>query len=397
MTITSSICCKILIGAAVIFGLNSHPVRSQENPTYNVARSAIGTNLFYLDSQGTLTSAATQAIKSPAVLVGDDEVISYNLPAGKSLMVVELPAESPVKYVTFFNDSLQGTTSLSWARSRADADSGKWQQGPEQLSNQNGPVTLPLPSGTTIQFLRLAFDVTRGGRISGLGIAGFYPNAPAPGPENLIRSETPDQPLTSVVSFGSSASIIATTPIQQSAVETMIDDLVDTHVDLAPSNRHRAVLIDLGEAREVQQISTLTQNSPGDARVYFVADPDKILPALGNPAQGSGITPVIMNNFDPAQLGDDIPFINLPARPGQSGVSLPIQARMTRYALFVWPPGANPIRVFELNLLGQYEWTWNRDNLSSPAEGPQIQPGQFSPNLGSINPPDILSNVPLSP
>ncbi|GAB4246426.1 MAG: hypothetical protein OHK005_12220 [Candidatus Methylacidiphilales bacterium] len=365
-------------------------------PTYNIARSAVGTTLFYLDPQGSPLGVPTHVLQTPTVLVGDDEVLSYELRSGRSLMVIELPASAPARYLTFFNFDARGEATASWASTRSDADAGRWTSVPKIAFDSQGPTTIPLPEAQTFQFLRIQFDITQPGRISGLGIAGHYPNAAAPSPTNLVKKDDPELPLSNVVSYGSLSSVIGTSPIVGQNVETMIDDLTDTFTDLNPSRNPRAVLIDLGEAREIRQVSVLADSPPGNVKVFFLSDPETLAATIGSPAQGSSTTPIVLSSIDLPRLEREIPFITLPLQPGQNGVTLPIQPRTGRFALLVWPPGTEKIRIYEINLLGRYEWAWDIDRPGAPAEGFQIPPGAFSPPVPGTPPPN-LTNTPLSP
>lgn len=369
--------------------------QSADQPIYNLARAATGTTLFYLDREGTPTTPV-DALQGPSVLVHDNEALAYDIRPGRAIMVVELPSAAPAHSLTFFNFGASGQATPAWAATRADADAGRWITGPAISFSQVGPVSAPLPPKTKLQFMRIQFNIERPGRISGLGIAGHYPDAPAPSPSNLVRSTNEQDPLTNVVSYGSTSSVIGVTPTRGQAPELMIDDLTDTYTELAPSTSPRAVFLDLGAAREIRQISILADSPPGDVKAFFIGNPDAVISSLGNPAQGSANPPIILTNLDLPALERDLPFVTLPMRQGQPGVNLTIQPRTSRFALFVWPPGTETIRIYELNLLGPYLWLW-RPDPSPPGEAFQVPPVAFSPPAPGASPPPAVGGTPLSP
>ncbi len=382
---------------------------SSQEMNYNVARPALGSQLFFTnDEVMSIAGTGHVAVVTPDSMVSDDKTLRYRLPEGRSLAVLDLVDDANIEHFTFFNHGAAGTFTVAIAYDSKSAEDGKWQTlvRDEEFFRQ-GPVTVPFPDAPIkARLVRVIFQATTPGEVGGLGVSGQFVGA-SPRGSDLIYIDEQEEVLSSVTSPGSEARVVAVSGTMDSMADLMIDDLVDTYYDLPASDKPAAVLLDLGEFRQIERVSVLANGPPGEVDVYFLNEATSLIPdgeatapnraslggtGWGAPALMLGTVAVQTIIIDPANISEEWPSVTVMLPVGEQGAGTNFEPRNTRYVLFVWRnPGLT--RVYELCVMGRYRWDWE-GGRPIPAEGPGVQPGSFSPPLSPpvFPDPSALSN-----
>jgi len=346
----------------------------------NVARESMGTRLF---EEGDL-----ERVGNARRLADDNRVDRTILPEGSSLLLLDLPGEALVDGFSFFNYGATGRVSASFAADERAVRAGKWEQGAQNLPFTGiGPVSIPAPRGNA-RFIRLEFQATESGEVGGLSVAGqFIRNNPASRLELREAPETADEPVALTgLGLPSTITFIGTTSPDKFH---MIDGVVDTEFVIDNPGSGNVAIIDLGEERRITTTSMLAAPFPAESEVYFYQTFDELADSLGiSVSMGSESfdatdAQFAMVNLNTAFGPDSFRNAREGARfeefaDGESGqFRIDVEARFVAVRF----PADLPVTVYEISVLGPYQW------IERPRDGiePQL-PLVLKPNLPFVRP-----------
>ncbi len=132
-------------------------------PAADLARADHGVRL---EVQGANADAAQ-------VLIGKDATAAYALPTGTTSMILTLPKSEVVNHFDFVTGGAAGKVTVAVANTKLAFDSADWR---EVVGGQafNGSQLIPCDLGSVdARFVKLSFDATMAGKISGFNLFGL--------------------------------------------------------------------------------------------------------------------------------------------------------------------------------------------------------------------------------
>lgn len=411
----------------------------QENPEldpdYNVARSSWGSGLLYINDVVIESDSPDPLLNDKIDLINDDETLTSNVPEGRSVFLVSLKDSSIVNSFRFYNFDAEGAL-MAYVRTASSADEvAPWIPVSDTVTYDSpGPVVVWFNQEIEAELVRIVFDTSKTGLISGFGIAGSFFRGVSPKQTQLVRQTqaTDNQAMTNVLSPSSGAQVIGTSQALAPSSKAMIDDLVETTHVFSETDPEPLALFDLGEPREIERVSVLIDSpAPSTMEVYFLEDLDEINGVVEQP-----VALIEKLKHSPLLASKSISaWIPLAAQAGPSfinGISVPDaffndrtpnviaefeagsrRARanvggssFARYVLIRWvyedglPPEFGGLVINELNFLGRYVWYYEGEDIGSPDESPgnelSINTSSQTPPGGG-NPPQLPPPPPLPP
>jgi len=435
-----------VLGVALVFGtvcladLPAQIINAEETqPDFNVARSALGSGLLYISDVVIETEEPSDLLNEKVDLIHDDETLTAELPEDRSLFIVRLKDASFVDSFRFYNFEAAGTvtayvqplpeTPLSENSTEGMAASEQWIQVSDPVEfSEPGAVAVWFNEKLESQLVRIVFETTRPGLISGFGVAGTFFRGADPSQVKLVRQvqATDRQDLTNVLSFGSGARVVAVSGGMAPSDKAMIDDLVETTHVYSETDPTPMALFDLEEPREIERVTVLIDSpAPTRMEMYFLDTLDDLefreepgrtaasfvttgpaLASLNGPlavgGQFSGAAGFFTSFTVPDSFFDNnIPSVVAEFEAGERKARADVgSSSFARWVLVRWvyqngiPPEFGGLVVNELNLLGRYTWFYEDEGPEPPAEGPDaITTFPIDFDL-SIDPPQV---PPVSP
>jgi len=376
----SAISNKLTAISLLMAGLLIGPYLFAQPGIKNVARESMGTRLF---EEGDL-----ERVGNARRLADDNRIDRTMLPEGSSLVLLDLPGEALIDGFSFFNYGATGRVSASFASDEAAARAGNWEQGAQNLPFVGiGPVSIPAPRANA-RFIRLEFQATESGEIGGLSVAGqFMRNNPVHRLELREAPETADEPVALTgLGLPSTITFIGTTNPDQFH---MIDGVVDTEFVIDDPNNGNVAIIDLGEERRITTVSMLASLFPSQSDVFFYGTLEELADSLGiSRSFGSESFDATDAQFAMVSLNSSInrdSFQN--AREGAQfqefadGESGQFQIDVEARYVVVRFPVDQPLTVYEISILGPYQWVERPRDIGNP----QL-PLVIKPNLPFVRP-----------
>lgn len=377
------------------------------NPVYNVARSSWGSGLLYISDIVLESESPDPLLNDKVDLIHDDETLSSDLPEGRSVFLVSLKDSSIVSSFRFYNFEASGAVMAYVRTTSSENNDAPWIPVSDTVTyDEPGPVVLWFNQEIEASLVRIVFDTSNPGHISGFGVAGTFFRGVSPKQTQLVRQTqtTDNQAMTNVLSPSSGAQVIGASDGMAPSSKAMIDDLVETAHVFSETDPEPIALFDLGQPREIERVSVLINSPhPSTMEVYFLDDLDEIQGL--EPEQPTALfkglrhSPLLASNtaaawiplaaqFGPAAFvnGLSVPKDFFDNRDPNVVAVFDAGSRRARadvggtsfaqYVLVRWvyadgiPPEFSGLVINELNFLGRYVWYYEGEDIGSPDESP---------------------------
>jgi hypothetical protein len=256
------------------------PLTVEQAPAYpqNLARYDLGAQVEAAPGKPTasirLSSTSRDTNTADATVLCNDPTIEYALPAGKTTLLVSLSRIENIDIISFLNSGTKGNLTIAAASAKLSADSVQWRK----ISQQDLTVdSLKVKVGPTeAKYVRLTFDVTEPGRISGLGVystaavSDFTMSRPR---KIAVADKSKSLGLVSynLTDLHAQARMLYVSSgddIKQA--NNMIDEQPATSYSFAASDVAPATVVDLGKPTPLRRISAIYSTRPGTVSFYVL-------------------------------------------------------------------------------------------------------------------------------
>ncbi|MEM6823339.1 MAG: hypothetical protein AAF558_15530 [Verrucomicrobiota bacterium] len=399
------------------------------NPDFNVSRATMGTGLLYISDVVMESDNPDPLLNEKIHLIHDDETLTSELPDGRSLFIIRLKDASNVNSFRFYNFGAEGAVTAYVRTTDSETDDVPWIPVSDTVTfGEPGPVVAWFNLEVEAKLVRIVFDCSTPGLISGFGVAGTFFSGADPTRARLVRKTqtTDNQFLTNVLSFGSDARVMGSSPSMAPSERAMIDDLVETSHVFSETEDQPVALIDMGEPREIDRVTVLIDSEePSVMELYFMDNVDEFLPPGPQPTalrrlleQGpklasvgnwfpliAQIQPTFIQEVSvpPSFFDDNTPNVTVEFDTGERRARASTGGTtFAQYVLVRWiysdgiPPDFGGLVVNELNFLGKYTWFYE-DDPEPPAERPENELIFLDikvPSSGTNNPPNVSAVTP---
>lgn len=146
------------------------------NSAKNLARMNCGAKIECItpDGREATIATATDQNEGAAALIMDDDTLSCPLQEGETTFIITLPTTSLVDRFTFLNEnaSARGELKIAVSNYQLPAASSKWVSVDGGITITNKRVFNVSMLGVEARYVKLSFNVEKGGRIASLGLYG---------------------------------------------------------------------------------------------------------------------------------------------------------------------------------------------------------------------------------
>lgn len=255
------------------------PLTVEQAPAYpeNVARYHLGAAVSALPQKGAanlvLSSNGEDRNTSEAALLCDDPTTGYQLPAGKSSILVSLASIENIQSVSLLNDGAKGDLSIAVSNADVPANSPEWRELDTQKMT-DGPVVAKVGPGEA-KYLRLSFNVTEPGRIAAFGVFATPAVSDFTMPRAHKGSFENDSPSFALINYNytdlhARARALYASSGDLKQANKMIDDQSASAYEFAQGDATPTAVIDLGRERSLTRISAIYANQPGSVDFYVL-------------------------------------------------------------------------------------------------------------------------------
>ncbi len=255
------------------------PLTVEQAPFYpeNVARYHFGADLKTTPANGLakleLSSNGVDRNTSEAALLCDDPTTGYELPAGKSSILISLANIESIQTVSLLNDGTKGSLAIALSNADVPANSPEWRQ-VESRSLVDGAVTAKIGPGEA-KYLRLTFDVTEPGRIAAFGVFATPAVSDFTMPRPRKVSFESQSRTFALINYNFTDLHVRARALYASSgdlkhANDMLDDQPGSAFHFAPSDTAPTAVIDLGRERNLSRISAIYANQPGSVEFYVL-------------------------------------------------------------------------------------------------------------------------------
>lgn len=316
------------------------------NSAKNLARMNCGAKIECItpDGREATVATATEQNRSAAALIMDDDTLSCPLQEGQTTFIITLPSTALVDRFTFLNENAtaRGELTIAVSNYQLPAASPKWKDVDGGISITNKRLFNVSMVGVEARYVKLCFNVEKGGRIASLGLYGG---------ETLQRFAQRQQRLTRVsnreaastrledrlnfnfANLYAKARIAYVSSGSPEAAKRMIDDDNQTVFSFAAADPKPTVIFELAEQERLHRVSARYQMASGRMDVYLL---DRLAP-------------------DPADLSRAKPVGAAAARDASGKAALDFDPKGARYVALSWAPekaGDRALEVTEVSAFG---------------------------------------------
>lgn len=266
--------------AADIVLQKAPPLTVEQAPAYpeNVARYHFGAAVQALP-QGNgsakleLSSNGEDRNISVAALLCDDPTIGYQLPAGKSSILVSLANIENVATVSLLNEGAKGNLAIAVSNADVPNDSPEWHNLDSRLMT-NGAMTAKVGPGEA-KYIRLTFDISEPGRIAAFGVYATPAVSDFTMPRPRKVSFASESPSFSLINYNFTDLHIRARALYASSgdlkqANKMLDGQPGSTYDFAAGDSAPTAVIDLGRERTLSRISALYSAQAGSVDFYVL-------------------------------------------------------------------------------------------------------------------------------
>ncbi len=415
--------------AAEVVLQKAPPLTVREAPAYpqNLARYHLGAEVKAAPrsvpvSQLQLSSKTEDENAAEAALLCDDPTTGYQLSTGSTTVLVSLANIENVESLSFQNEGAEGTFEVALSNAEMPATSPEWRNaGNGSIAGR--AVAISVGPGEA-KYIRLKFDVSKPGRIAGLGIYATpaLSDFTMPRPSKVSFEETSSG--FALINFNYSelharARAMYASSGDVAQANRMLDDQPATSYQFAAGDTTPTAVIDLGQERTLTRLSAVYAPQSGQVEFYVLNN----LPRdwVGDSADNFGVQQVA-NVSQPADLPtslkiSDKAFAGLKpvgsvssAGEGRAAVDFPEVTG--RYVMVKWHPANAPSEPFSIAQVAAFgprkrselaardgkdgKEIFDNKNIPAPATGPEQAPPEEGPPpaLPPVPPFTFIPQVP---
>ena len=167
--------------------------QSKATASKNIARTNAGAIVDCITPDGrsiAVPNAREKNYSSSAALIMDGDTLSCALQEGETTFIISFPKTSLLDRFTFVNENaeVQGEMRIAVSNDRLPPDSPKWTDVSGKTEFTNKRLFNLSMVGVEARYVKLSFQVEKGGRIASLALLGGVPlEAPAEGEDSFVR------------------------------------------------------------------------------------------------------------------------------------------------------------------------------------------------------------------
>ncbi len=212
----------------------------------------------------------TPKADSGALLSGDSKA-AYALNSGANTLLISLGKIEHVDSIAFLNAEAKGSVTIATANANLAPTSPQWREAGQQglgrgaISAKVGPAEA--------KYVRLTFNVTQPGHISGLGVFGTpgVADFTMPRPRRAIEGEIAQVNYNLTDLHTKARALYVSSGDDLKLANNMIDDQAATSYTFAANDNSPAAIIDLGREMALRRISVLSTAGAGTANFYLLS------------------------------------------------------------------------------------------------------------------------------
>lgn len=425
-----------LAAASDVLLQKAPPLTVEQAPAYpeNVARYHFGAGLKTSGDDSAvakleLSSNAIDRNTSAAALLCDDPSTGYQLPAGKSNILISLANIESIETISLLNDGTKGSLTIALSDADVPANSPEWRQVDTQALT-DGALTAKIGPGEA-KYLRLSFDVTEPGRIAAFGVFATpaISDFTMPRPRK-VSFESPSSSF-ALINYNFTDLHVRARALYASSgdlkqANKMLDDQPGSSFRFAADDASPTAVIDLGRQRNLSRIATIYANQPGSLDFYVLnslpaessvegADQSAVQ-KISNPPQGTEVPATLRLSDKTLATLKPVGSV-VSTKKGRASVDFPTTTG--RYIMLKWHPATTQGEAFSVAQVAAFGRSLHSktagdetntdtaseetadgkdvadgksilDNKDIPAEGPEAAEAQ-PPGEG---PPPALPDVP---
>jgi hypothetical protein len=343
------------------------PLTVEQAPAYpeNLARYYFGADVKAIPQSNSaaqlqLSSNGEDRNTSEAALLCEDPTTGYQLPAGRSIILVSLANIENIQSISFLNDGAQGQMAIATSNANVPSNSPEW----HNVANcglSEGAIAASVGPGEA-KYVKLTFDTARAGRIAGFGVYAtpVLSDFTMPRPRK-VSFENPSASFALInynfTDVHAKARGLYVSSGDPNGINKMIDDQAATAYQFASGDPAPTAVIDLGRERSVSRISAVYSAQPGTVEFYVLNS----LP-VGDPAEAVGPNESSVQKISNSGQTVDLPaslriggkeFTQLKpvgavatSRAGRASVNFP--ETTGRYLMLKWHPAGTQSEAFSV-------------------------------------------------
>ena len=369
---------------------------AESNAAKNLARMNCGAKIECITPDGraaTVPNAGAEN-QSAAALIMDDDTLSCPLQEGETTFIISLLNTSMLDRFKFVNENAaaRGELKIAVSNYRLPASSPKWVEVDGRIAFTNKRLFNLSMVGVEARYVKLSFNVEKGGRIASLGLYGSetlqrfakrqhnmsWISQTTTGRATAQRLE--DRLNFNFANLYAKAHVVYVSSGIAPAARRMIDDDTDTAYRFAASDPQPTVIVELADSERLNRVSARYQMAAGRLDVYLLHK------LAADPGDLAGLKPV-------ASVTDD-------NSDGKAAVDFDPQG--ARYVALRWTPASKSadrtFEVAEINAFGDMPLAMLALNEAPDLYSSAMsRPGESSPDisstLGTVAIPPVLPEV----
>ncbi len=354
---SKALLCGLLFSPAVGFAADvvlqkAPPLTVRQAPAYpeNLARYHFGATVKATPESRALaklqlSSNGVDQNTSEAALLCDDPTTGYQLPSGKSTILVALPNIENVQSVSFLNEGIEGQFAITISNADVPENSPEWRQ-VEKGAMAQGAVATKIGPGEA-KYVKLTFDISRPGRIAAFGVYATpaLSDFTMPRPRKVSFEE--DSASMALINFNFSdvharARGLYVSSGDTSRVNDMIDDQAATAYQFASGDASPMAVIDLGRERNLSRLSAIYSSQPGSVDFYVLhhlpmASDDSSVQKISDIGQSAEL-PTSLRINEAALAG--LKPVGSVVSTGEGRASVNFPEMTGRYVMLKWHPAS---------------------------------------------------------
>lgn len=257
------------------------PLTIEQTPAYpqNLARFDLGAQLEAAPQSKPvanlrLSSKSDDQNTAEAALLCHDPTVGYALPSGKSTLLVALSKIENVDSISFLNNGARGDLTIATANAKLSADSPQWRTvSQKELISDSLKVKI---GPAEAKYVRLTFNVTEPGRISGLGVYSTAAVSDFTMPRVRTLAAGNKSESLALISYNltdlhaKARALYVSSGSDVKQANNMIDDQPATTYSFAANDASPTTVVDLGKATNLRRISAIYSAHRGTMNFYVL-------------------------------------------------------------------------------------------------------------------------------
>ncbi len=351
-----------------------------------------------------LSSSGGDRNTSEAALLCDDPTTGYELPAGKSSVLVSLANIENIESLSLLNDGAKGGLTIALSNADVPASSPEWRN-VEIREMTDGPVTAKVGPGEA-KYVRLTFDITAPGRIAAFGVYATPAVSDFTMPRPRKVSFENESASFAQINYNFTDLHVRARALYASSgdleqANKMIDDQPGSVYRFAPDDTAPTAVIDLGRERVLSRISAIYAAQPGSVDFYVLSNLPVDKPANTGATDGSAMQQIANVTQTADLLGSiklsEAAFSRLKAvgsvvstSKGRASVDFP--ATTGRYVMLKWHPASVQGEAFSVAQVAAFGTSLHNRNARNAGPGQVTNENNFSDGKDFADGKTILDN-----